>query len=219
VRPRHRRPGAGEPVQKRTALCGRGHRTRGGQHLYRSTRPRHAAQGFHVMRGSGRGGGKIGNVVRCNGTPQTGNPTHFSCASGHRWLPPWQQPRTKPTAMVPDSVARARAPPGDGVGRDGDIQTEAGVGVDKGLLARISFDAGYVPGPRPGAHRKLQARLSPSAYLSPVSISAFSCVFTSSRRFVSCSLRSPRGRTFVIPFSPSTTFCAKYGKSVLSDLQ
>merc|ERR1712084_166994 len=58
-----------------------------------------------------------------------------------------------------------------------------------------------------------------SAYFSPVSISVFSCAFASSRRLVSYSLSSPRGSTFTMPPSPNTTFCVKYGKSVMSDLQ
>merc|ERR1719277_2289721 len=60
---------------------------------------------------------------------------------------------------------------------------------------------------------------SEAAYVKPVSISPLSWVFASSRRFVSCSFNSPRGNTFTMPPSPNTTFCAKYGKSVISDLQ
>merc|ERR1740121_1504589 len=59
----------------------------------------------------------------------------------------------------------------------------------------------------------------PSAYLTPVSISALSAVFASSKRLVSYSFNFPIGRTFLTPVGPNTTFCAKYGRSVTSDLQ
>merc|ERR1719277_348131 len=64
-----------------------------------------------------------------------------------------------------------------------------------------------------------QEREFASAYLTPVSISALRAVFASSKRFVSYSFNFPIGRTFLMPFGPKTTFCAKYGKSVTSDLQ